>query len=398
MFSSAARSLAVVLVASSCAACAVSSGADDASPPEPTNEVASAMSTPAAPSAQAEDGPAVTPEGLLTNMAESLLDDLLGHALDGLFPSDSIDYDRLARDYAKAANQAAVDQTVWTEQDIIKGKMDTLHDIEDRYQHSAQTRQDALDAYASIDSQWEDINAAVETMMDPKVSPTDLGAWVAGAQIKLSMIGELVALDPDRADGNRGLLVDTAKTYFTHLSQTKTNILQTAMTNRLAQISPCEYWNFGGANFQYVFSDNGVKHRAGGDDLGVCNAARNAYVGTAQTAFLAQETGDLKWMDDTLKAWGGIIAIENRGIVNVTSATFGASCGAAKDNALMLTSLACDTQRDCSYAISTANLGDPAVSCAKDFQVTYTCSGNPAPRTVTIPGEANGQTVQLACL
>ena len=396
MFTSIARTLAVVLVAASTAACAVAAddgSSNDVTPPA-TTAVGSAESAPGSRAAE-------TPEALLADMGESLVESLLGHAFDSLFPSPTIDYERLAHDYQVAAHQANVDQTVWSQQGVIQGKMDTLNDLEVRYQRGSQTRADALDTYASIDSQWEDINGSIETLSQPEIASAGLGAWIAGAQIKLSMIGELIVLDPDRADGNKGLLFYNTKNYFAHLTDTKSALIQAAVANRTSQIHGCyPYRTGGGQDPRYVFDDvgTGQQHLGFSYDEPTCEAKRNTYVSTTQASFLGQEAQDLKFLDDTLKGWQKIIEVGQSRIIDVTSATYGASCGAAKDNALMLTGLACNTKEDCEYAISIANLGDPAPGCAKDFQVSYTCVNDPMPHTVTIPAEANGKTVQLACL
>lgn len=81
--------------------------------------------------------------------------------------------------------------------------------------------------------------------------------------------------------------------------------------------------------------------------------------------------------------------------LTITQATFGGNCGVAAGSHTAPIKAVCDTTRQCNYSIT--NLGDPKVGCKKDYSVTYTCGDNPATYTKTLPGEAGGQTVTLAC-
>lgn len=86
------------------------------------------------------------------------------------------------------------------------------------------------------------------------------------------------------------------------------------------------------------------------------------------------------------------------GTIRVKTATYGGICGAPTGNVTWDVAPTCDGFGSCKYDVRVGFLGDPAVNCAKDFMVSYTCSNHPTTvRSEFIAREANGKTVTLTC-
>ena len=85
------------------------------------------------------------------------------------------------------------------------------------------------------------------------------------------------------------------------------------------------------------------------------------------------------------------------GVILVRSATYGAGCGAPAGNVTDKVQSACGGKPSCDYQVDTGNLGDPAPGCGKDFSVEYSCNGNSSVQKATLPGEASGHSLHLAC-
>jgi hypothetical protein len=84
--------------------------------------------------------------------------------------------------------------------------------------------------------------------------------------------------------------------------------------------------------------------------------------------------------------------------IQVTSATYGANCGAPAGNATSSVGSSCNGQASCAYTVRYQTLGDPAPGCAKDFRTSWTCSGGTNPPALTLPAEAGlGSVANLRC-
>ena len=83
--------------------------------------------------------------------------------------------------------------------------------------------------------------------------------------------------------------------------------------------------------------------------------------------------------------------------VNVLTAWYGQSCGAAHGNVTAHVKSRCDGRRQCDYAVDVAVLGDAAPNCGKNFVVLYNCRGQPAVRLAQLPAEAHGRVVVVSC-
>lgn len=84
--------------------------------------------------------------------------------------------------------------------------------------------------------------------------------------------------------------------------------------------------------------------------------------------------------------------------ITVLSATYGLNCGAPLGNQTSTLAAYCNGVNKCSYAIDYRRIGDPAVNCAKTYEVTYVCTGSSTPRSAYVPPEAGfGSVVQLDC-
>jgi len=84
--------------------------------------------------------------------------------------------------------------------------------------------------------------------------------------------------------------------------------------------------------------------------------------------------------------------------VQVVSATYGANCGAARDNVKSTLVAACDGRSRCEYIVDYQVIGDPAPGCAKTFEAAWTCTAGGQQRTAKIPAEAGFKSrVVLSC-
>jgi hypothetical protein len=95
------------------------------------------------------------------------------------------------------------------------------------------------------------------------------------------------------------------------------------------------------------------------------------------------------------------VAAANAGsdsMIQIRSATYGASCGMARDNATLDLRRACDGKEKCDYVVDVNRLHDPAPGCGKDFRVHYTCAPDATPLHKELPGEAGlGSHLLLTC-
>jgi hypothetical protein len=83
----------------------------------------------------------------------------------------------------------------------------------------------------------------------------------------------------------------------------------------------------------------------------------------------------------------------------VMNAAYGRNCGAPYNNATTSLQHACNDEMVCDYVVDYRVLGDPAPGCAKNFFVTYVCSGKKArTRVAEVAAEAGfGSVVHLTC-
>ncbi len=58
---------------------------------------------------------------------------------------------------------------------------------------------------------------------------------------------------------------------------------------------------------------------------------------------------------------------------------------------------ACNGKQTCDYKVDASVLGDWAPKCQKEFKVEYSCGPGTVGLEVSVPGEANGKTLRLAC-
>ena len=83
--------------------------------------------------------------------------------------------------------------------------------------------------------------------------------------------------------------------------------------------------------------------------------------------------------------------------VNVLTAWYGQSCGAAHANVTAHVKANCDGKQTCEYGVDVNALGDAAPGCLKNFIVLYACQGQPSVRLSQLPAEASGKTISLSC-
>lgn len=84
--------------------------------------------------------------------------------------------------------------------------------------------------------------------------------------------------------------------------------------------------------------------------------------------------------------------------VNVLTAWYGQSCGAAHGNVTAHVKSRCDGRPTCQYGVDAGALGDPAPGCPKNMVVVFACTNQPSVRLSQIVGEANGKTLVLSCV
>ncbi|MBY6200038.1 hypothetical protein KUV65_01565 [Maritalea mobilis] len=85
------------------------------------------------------------------------------------------------------------------------------------------------------------------------------------------------------------------------------------------------------------------------------------------------------------------------GRINVLSATYGANCGVPQGNVTGHIAGQCNGQATCDYRVDYTVIGDPAVGCAKEYDVVYDC-GDGISRAAHADAEAGyGSVVRLQC-
>ncbi|WP_316187578.1 MULTISPECIES: hypothetical protein [unclassified Bradyrhizobium] len=94
--------------------------------------------------------------------------------------------------------------------------------------------------------------------------------------------------------------------------------------------------------------------------------------------------------------------------IQIVEATYGRNCRFfrppypginmfRRNNAGIFMRNECRGRDHCTVPVSVSEIGDPAQGCGKDFSVVYQCAGDSKQRTFELPGEANGQNVELNC-
>lgn len=84
--------------------------------------------------------------------------------------------------------------------------------------------------------------------------------------------------------------------------------------------------------------------------------------------------------------------------IQIVSATYGASCGAAAGNATKDLKAKCEGEQACTYVVNVSVLGDPKSGCVKDYEAQWTCGKSSEVHVAKLPGEAGfGGRVQLTC-
>ena len=87
----------------------------------------------------------------------------------------------------------------------------------------------------------------------------------------------------------------------------------------------------------------------------------------------------------------------NAANIDVLTAWYGQSCGAAHSNATSHVKAKCDGKVTCQYLVDVAALGDPKQFCEKNYIVQYACSGRTEVKMSQLGAEANGKVITLSC-
>jgi hypothetical protein len=95
--------------------------------------------------------------------------------------------------------------------------------------------------------------------------------------------------------------------------------------------------------------------------------------------------------------------------IEVVDATYGKACQnftppaglpnlVRPGNATAAVAKICDKAKGtCHYLVDLAKAADPAPGCAKDFQVTWRCAGDPSSHQLHLGAEAEDKTATLSC-
>jgi hypothetical protein len=94
--------------------------------------------------------------------------------------------------------------------------------------------------------------------------------------------------------------------------------------------------------------------------------------------------------------WITLQMLQSSGIT-IAEATYGSNCNVPSGNLTKATADQCDKTPKCTFTVDSSKSGDPAPGCAKEFSVQWRCAGAPAVQRASIPAEAAGKTVEIAC-
>ena len=83
--------------------------------------------------------------------------------------------------------------------------------------------------------------------------------------------------------------------------------------------------------------------------------------------------------------------------IRIEEASYGLNCGAQRNNVVADISYQCNGTKNCSYQVNHRRIGDPAVGCAKNYIVTWSCPGSAQRYQRAISPEASGREIQLSC-
>lgn len=83
--------------------------------------------------------------------------------------------------------------------------------------------------------------------------------------------------------------------------------------------------------------------------------------------------------------------------IKVNYAFYGRNCEARQPDVTSHVAKTCNQKASCAYTVDHKVIGDPAIGCHKDYEVSYTCPGQIQSKTAALSAEASGNTVLLAC-
>jgi len=86
-----------------------------------------------------------------------------------------------------------------------------------------------------------------------------------------------------------------------------------------------------------------------------------------------------------------------KGSITVLEATYGESCGVRVGNTTGYVARSCTGTEVCTMHIDVNEVGDPAMGCAKDFAVKYSCGPGGRVRSFSLSPEAHGKALILNC-
>lgn len=98
----------------------------------------------------------------------------------------------------------------------------------------------------------------------------------------------------------------------------------------------------------------------------------------------------------------------DRSEIKVLSATYGLNCkgfpvpapasnNVERGNATESMAQACNLRQHCNFYVDVLRIGDPANGCGKDFTVQYECTRSDVVKSLFLPPEANGKSLNLDC-
>lgn len=101
--------------------------------------------------------------------------------------------------------------------------------------------------------------------------------------------------------------------------------------------------------------------------------------------------------DSVLRA----LVVPVEGTIDVQTASYGLNCAVPEmkwyaDKTYELID-ECNGRQECTYTVSVEKLGDPAGGCGKDFRIAWLCEPGEEPRLLSVPAEASGTTITIAC-
>jgi prepilin-type N-terminal cleavage/methylation domain-containing protein len=181
---------------------------------------------------------------------------------------------------------------------------------------------------------------------------------------------------------------------------TSTSVGASYLVNSTPQTIPNPLYDpFAAANmeYNYMLSSNGqyyIIYSVGATKQGSVSAIDNSGNVSANASTICVTTGTgCQCQAQGLEAYRGACSTT----ITIVAATYGSNCGCGYNNVGSSVAALCNGKVSCSFVEGNGEFGDCSSGCAKNFVVSYECSGSSSKSVQEPSRSGENYTVSLSC-